>query len=87
VPRISAFYGITIAMYWNEGTHARPHLHARYGGHSVSVDFDGNVLAGSLSARALALVVEWIALHRDELELNWERARRSEALEPIDPLP
>jgi hypothetical protein len=74
-------------MYWNEGTHARPHVHARYSGQSASVDFQGNVLAGSLSTRALSLVVEWIALHRDELEANWERARRSEALDPIEPLP
>lgn len=87
MPRISAFYGITIAMYWNEGVHARPHFHARYGGRAASVGFDGDVLAGSLPGRALALVVEWVALHRAELEANWERARRSEALEPIEPLP
>jgi Domain of unknown function (DUF4160) len=40
------FYGITIAMYWNEAAHAQPHFHARYAGRSASVDFNGNVLAG-----------------------------------------
>jgi Domain of unknown function (DUF4160) len=44
------------------------------------------VIAGSLPRRALALVVEWAALHRDELLANWERARRDEQLEPIEPL-
>jgi hypothetical protein len=37
VPRISAFYGITILMYWNEGRHARPHFHARYAGEAASL--------------------------------------------------
>lgn len=39
MPRISFFYGISIWMYWNEGVHARPHLHARYGGEAASIDF------------------------------------------------
>jgi hypothetical protein len=86
VPRISAFYGITIWMYWNEGTHARPHCHARYAGRAASVDFAGTVIAGSLSRRALALVAEWAVLHEDELAANWERARRDEPLEQIGAL-
>jgi hypothetical protein len=28
---------------------------------------DGEVLAGSLEARALALVIEWARIHREEL--------------------
>jgi hypothetical protein len=36
---------------------------------------------------ALTLVAKWAALHHDELLANWERARREEPLEPIDPLP
>jgi Protein of unknown function (DUF2442)/Domain of unknown function (DUF4160) len=46
VPRISAFYGITIWMFWNEGHHARPRFHARYAGQSASVAFDGEVIVG-----------------------------------------
>jgi hypothetical protein len=87
VPRISFFYGITIWMYWNEGAHARPHLHARYGGQAASIDFAGELIAGTLPRRALALVVEWAALHQDELAANWERARREEPLRAIEPLP
>lgn len=87
MPRISAFYGITIWMYWNEGAHALPHFHARYAGHVASVDFSGALIAGSLPRRAFALVAEWAALHEDELLANWERARRDEQLQPVDPLP
>jgi hypothetical protein len=87
VPRISFFYGIAIWMYWNEGVHARPHFHARYAGQAASIDLAGEVIAGALPRRALALVAEWAGLHHDELLANWERARRDEPLEPIDPLP
>jgi hypothetical protein len=86
VPRISFFYGIAIYMYWDEAHHARPHFHARYAGRAASIDMEGQLIAGSLPRRALGLVAEWVRLHRDELESNWERARREEPLEPIEPL-
>lgn len=67
---------LSIWMYWNEGAHARPHFDARYAGHAASVDFDGELIAGSLPRRALALVAEWTALHQDELrELGAGSAR------------
>lgn len=87
MPRISFFYGIAIWMYWNEGVHARPHCHARYADHAASLDFAGEVIAGSLPGRALTLVREWASIHRDELDANRERARRDEPLLPIEPLP
>jgi hypothetical protein len=87
VPRISFFYGIANWMYWNEGVHARPRFHARYAGQVASVDLDGAVIAGSLPPRARTLVAEWALLHRDELNANWDRARREEPLQPIEPLP
>jgi hypothetical protein len=87
VPRISLFYGISIWMYWNEGVHARPHFHARYAGQAASIDFTGELIAGSLPRRALALVAEWATVHGEELFANWERARREEPLKAIDPLP
>jgi hypothetical protein len=32
-------------------------------------------------------VSEWASLHQDELVAHWERARREEPLQPIEPLP
>lgn len=87
MPRISSFYGIAIVIYWNEGKHARPHFHARYAGHAASIDLDGKLIAGTLTKRAFSLVDEWTSLHHDELEANWERARRDEPLQPIEALP
>ena len=74
-------------MYWNEGIHARPHFHARYAEQGASIDIAGELIAGALPRRALALVAEWAVLHQDELTANWERARQDERIEPIDPLP
>lgn len=87
MPRISFFHGIGIWMYWDEAHHRRPHFHARYAGQLASLDFDGNILVGSLPPRQLRLVREWSALHRDELVANWERTRRNEPLVRVDPLP
>jgi hypothetical protein len=87
VPRVSFFYGISIYMYWNEARHSRPHFHVRYAGEAASVDLDGELIAGSLPRRAQMLVAEWARLHRAALEANWQRARKEEQLEPIEPLP
>ncbi len=86
MPRISEFYGIVIAMYYRE--HGVAHFHATYVGSTVVVSIDtGDVLAGTVPARALRLILEWAELHRDELRLNWTRAREDAPLQRIDPLP
>jgi hypothetical protein len=36
--------------------------------------------------RALALVLEWAALHRSELRDDWQKARQGLPLDPIPPL-
>jgi uncharacterized protein DUF4160 len=85
MPRISSFFGIVIEMYF--GDHPPPHFHARYSGESAKIEIaTGDVLAGSLSNRALRLVREWVEQHRDELEANWERAVNNDKPEPIEPL-
>jgi hypothetical protein len=86
LPRLSSFYGIVIAMYHRE--HGRPHFHAGYAEHRATIAIDTlEILAGSLPERALRLVREWGKLHRFELEVNWRRARDSQPLERIPPLP
>jgi hypothetical protein len=85
VPKLSEFFGIAIYMYW--GDHGPPHFHARYGGEKASIAIaDLSVLAGSLPPRALGLVVEWAALHRDEPKVAWRKALNNEPVDPIEPL-
>ena len=86
VPEVSRFYGIVIAMYWAD--HPQPHFHAQYAGEVASIAIgDGAVLAGDLPKRALRLVRQWEAMHRDELLTNWRRAREHRPVAKIDPLP
>jgi hypothetical protein len=85
MPELSRFYGIVVSMYPND--HAPPHFHAEYEGGEVVIDIRTlEVLWGRLRRRALALVLEWAALHRAELARNWERAREGRDLERIPPL-
>jgi hypothetical protein len=85
MPEISRFFGIVIAMYYND--HAPPHFHVRYGEHKAVVGIDpAVVLGGHLSRRAAGLVVEWAQLHRAELLADWELARQQAPLNRIDPL-
>jgi len=89
VPEISRFYGIVVAIFFAERPHVgRPHFHATYAGQDVSIDIETlEVLAGSFPANGLRLLRRWARLHRPELREDWQRARRGEPLEPIDPLP
>ena len=67
MPRVSAFFGIVIRMYWNERDHPVPHFHAEYGDQAAAISIDGEILGGTLQGRPLRLVREWAALHHDEL--------------------
>ena len=86
MPEISRFYGIIIAMFWDD--HNPPHFHARYGQHKAAIEIESfRILDGSLPPRALGLVVEWASQHVDELMKNWEEARSNKPLHKISPLP
>jgi hypothetical protein len=51
------------------------------------VDFRGNIIKGDLrSGTALRLVRDWIDLHVDELNENWELARGEKDIKQIAPL-
>jgi len=73
MPEISRFFGIVISMFFDD--HNPPHFHARYGKEKVAIDVRTlQVMDGALSPRALGLVVEWAALHQEELLEAWELA-------------
>jgi hypothetical protein len=69
VPRICAFYGIIITMYYRDRD--PPHFHAVYGEHQAQIVISTlEPLFGELPGRALRLVREWADLHRAGLEAN-----------------
>ena len=85
MPQISYFLGVIIRMFYRE--HNPPHFHAFYGDYEALIDIQKNeIISGNLPPRVLGLVVEWTALHQEELMANWERSKRQEPLLSIEPL-
>jgi uncharacterized protein DUF4160 len=85
MPTISRFYGVVIRMFHNE--HAPPHFHAEYAGSVAAISIDElEVIAGVLPRRALVLVLDWAALHQQELMENWKLCLSKEQPKKIMPL-
>ena len=73
MPVLSRFYGIIIRMYFLQSDHNPPHIHALYSEDAAAIDFmTGEVLDGHLPPKALALVREWVSLHKEDLQKIWE---------------
>ena len=72
-------------MYYND--HAPPHFHAKYAEYRAKIIIETlEVQKGELPRRALALILEWASLHRDELRSNWQRAQDGLPPKQIEPL-
>lgn len=84
MPELSRFLGIVIAMYYRD--HVPPHFHAIYGDSEVTVEIATGKVNGQFPRRALAHVLEWGTLHRQELIDAWTLARASRPLPRIEPL-
>jgi len=85
MPEISRFFGILIAMNYND--HPPPHFHARYGDYKAIIDIRTlRLLEGQLPPRVFGLVMEWAVLHQRELLSDWDLARQSAPLQRIAPL-
>jgi hypothetical protein len=85
MPTISSFYGIIIQMFWQD--HPPPHFHAMYGGDKALIEIHTlTVFRGRLPKRALSLVLEWAAEHRQELLQDWELCASSQMPKKIPPL-
>ena len=82
MPQISYFLGVIIRMFYRD--HNPPHFHAVYGDYEALIDIQKNeIISGNLPPRVLGLVVEWTALHQQELMDNWERSKNREPLAKI----
>jgi hypothetical protein len=84
VPILSRFFGIIITMNYRE--HGPPHFHAWYSGEEITVEISDGSVNGDMRRRAVALVLEWWNLHRDELATNWQLAQSGQPLKMIEPL-
>jgi len=85
MPEISRFFGIVIAMFYDD--HPPTHFHVRYGEYKAILAIDAPVIVeGHLPPRALGLVIEWATLHRKELREDWALAEEHAPLKKIEPL-
>ena len=84
MPEIPRFLGTVIGMFYSE--HGIAHFHAVYGEREISVEVESQIVHGSFPPRALRHVLEWAALHKQELLDNWELARQGKPLNRIAPL-
>lgn len=85
MPIVSQFFGITIRMFHRE--HPPAHFHAEYGEHELIVNINPIAVSqGKVPNRVRSMVLEWAALHHQELLDNWQRCRANQAPLPIEPL-
>jgi hypothetical protein len=72
-------------MYFDD--HQPPHFHGIYGTHEAQIGINPiRVLRGSLPRRVESMVIEWTALHQQELMQNWHRLENDQPAEAIEPL-
>ncbi len=84
MPVLSRFYGIIIRMYFQQAEHNPPHIHALYGEDMAAIDIQtGEVLEGYLPPKALAMVREWAAIHKNDLLHMWE-TQEFRSLSPLE---
>ena len=72
MPVLSRFYGIVIRMYYLQSEHNPPHIHAIYNDDVAAINFmTVEILEGYLPPKALAMVREWVTIHRATLQEIW----------------
>lgn len=84
MPEICRFLGIVIYMLYDD--HCPPHFHAVYGEYRITVGINTGVVEGKFPRRALASVLEWYALYKDQLLEDWQLAEQHVQPKKIPPL-
>ena len=83
MPEITRFYGIVIKMFFKPKEHEPSHIHALYGEYMGEINvLTGEMITGDLPAKALELVQEWLADHKNELQEMWE----NQSIKKLPPL-
>ncbi len=85
MPTISIFYGIIIKMLFDD--HNPPHFHAEYGEYELVVTISPiKIIKGDAPKRVKSMILEWAALHQEELIQDWELCAMLKSPLPIEPL-
>lgn len=85
MPELSRFFGIGIAMYYDD--HEPPHFHIRYHGVTARVRLpDLSVLDSGVPNKILELALWWALEHISELTEAWESVSQGKQPNKIAPL-
>jgi hypothetical protein len=85
MPIISMFYGIVIKMFFDD--HAPPHFHAEYGEYELVITISPiKIIQGDAPKRVKSMVLEWSALHQEELMNDWELCKMMQSPVAIEAL-
>ena len=64
-------------MHFND--HPPPHFHAKYAEFKAAIEIDTLAVSdGYMPPRTYGLVIEWAAIHENELRAAWNRISRHE---------
>ena len=64
--------GLKFEIRTDEGKHKRPHLHAKYAEHEISISIeDGVILKGNLPPKQSRLAIKWVRSHKEKLLGDW----------------
>jgi len=68
--KVSEFYGVSVIFWFND--HAPPHFHAKYAGYEIEIAISPiAVSSGYVPPRVVSMLLEWTALHQQELLVCW----------------
>jgi len=84
MPEISRFLGIVIRFYHRD--HGPPHVHAEYGDYEVTLEIETGIISGRFPRRAMTALLEWYAMHEQELLTTSQQAAEDHQLDRIEPL-
>ena len=76
--------GTAVASWRHE--HGPAHFHAVYGEYGATFNIETGEVHGEFPLRLQSFVLEWGEVHRVDLRINWEKARRRQPLMRIAPL-
>ena len=79
MPEISRFFGVRIAIYYDE--HNPPHFHAYYQAFDASYSIEnGKRMRGKMPVNLEKVIIRWFKKNKKEIIDNWNLARDGEPL-------
>ena len=82
MPEVSRFFGVRIAIYYNE--HDPPHFHAYYQSFDASYSIEnGERIKGKMPVNLEKVIIKWSKKHNNVLMKNWNLAKNKKPLMKI----